>query len=258
MIGMERTLLTVAGFDPCGGAGVLLDAAVFRRFGFRAAAVITALTIQDSVAVRAVRPLPRSFVRRSWEALRADLPLSGLKVGMAGSLALWEEIGRGLARHGGIPRVVDPILRSSSGARLAGRVSAARMGDALRGRTTVLTPNLDEASFLSGRRIAGERAMAEAARRIQGDLGGACLVKGGHLRGDPVDVLFDGERLLRFPHPRLGREAHGTGCFLSAAILARLALGDGPAEACERAVRSVSAAIRDASRPGRGRFLLAP
>lgn len=255
---MERTLLTVAGFDPCGGAGVLLDAAVFRGFGFRAAAVITALTVQDSVSVRAVRPLPRDFVRRSWAALRTDLPLSGLKIGMAGSLALWQEIGRGLSRHPGLPRVVDPILRSSSGARLSGRTSAARIAEALRGRVTVLTPNLDEASFLCGRRIAGRKAMSEAARRIQDDLGGACLVKGGHLRGDPVDVLFDGERLFRFPHPRFGREAHGTGCFLSAAILARLALGDEIAEACERAIRRTSAAIRDASRPGRGRFLLSP
>lgn len=255
---MEPTLLTVAGFDPCGGAGILLDAAVFRSFGFRAAAVITALTVQDTVTVRAVRPVSRDLVRRSWEALRTDLPLSGLKIGMTGSPALWDEIGRGLARHTGLPRVVDPVLRASSGARLAGRVSAASVAGALRGRMTVLTPNLDEASFLTGRRIAGEKAMAEAARRIQGDLGGACLIKGGHLPGDPVDILFDGRRLHRFPHSRFGREAHGTGCFLSAAILSRLALGDGVAEACERAIRRTSAAIRAASRPGRGRFLLTP
>jgi len=255
---MDGILLTVAGFDPCGGAGVLLDAAVFRSFGFRAAAVITALTVQDTVSVRAVHPLSRDFVRRSWEALRTDLPLSGLKVGMAGSWAVWEEIGRGLARHPGLPRVVDPILWASSGARLSGRVSAARIAAALRGRTTVLTPNLDEASFLTGRRVRGEKAMAEAARRIQDDLGGACLVKGGHLRGDPVDVLFDGERLYRFPHSRSGPEAHGTGCFLSSVILARLALGDGLAEACDGAIRRTAAAIRNASKPGRGRFLLSP
>ncbi len=255
---MDRTLLTVAGFDPCGGAGALLDAAVFRSFGFRAAAVITALTVQNTVSVRAVQPVLPSFIRRQWQALRSDMPLAGVKVGMAGSSDAWEEIGRGLARHTGLPRVVDPVLRASSGSRLSGQASAARITSTLRGRITLLTPNLAEASFLSGHRISGEKAMAEAARRIQADLGGACLIKGGHLRGAPVDVLYDGENLHRFPHPRVGREAHGTGCFLSSAILSRLALGSGMAEACEEGIRRTSAAIRNAVRSGRGRFLLAP
>ncbi len=255
---MEATLLTVAGLDPSGGAGVLLDAVVFRSLGFRAAAVVTALTVQDTAAVRAVRPVPAAFLRRQWEALRRDLPLAGIKVGMAGSAASWEAIGRGLSRHPGLPRVVDPVLRASSGASLAGRSPARDIAAALAGRVTLLTPNLDEAAFLAGRPVDGEMAMAEAARRIQADLGGACLVKGGHLRGAPLDILFDGRRIHRFAHPRLGREAHGTGCFLSSAILARLAAGDDLVEACREGIRLVTAAIRRSVRPGRGRFLLAP
>jgi hydroxymethylpyrimidine/phosphomethylpyrimidine kinase len=255
---MRQTLYSVAGFDPSGGAGVLLDLAVFRSLGFRGAAVLTALTVQDSAAVHAVRPVPAAFIRRQWDALRADLPAAGIKVGMSGSPAGLAEISRGLALHPSVPRVVDPILRATSGAPLAGRVSRTRLADALRGRLTLLTPNLEEAAFLVGKRIASSASMEEAARRLSDRLECACLVKGGHLPGAAIDVLFDGSRLHRFRHPRLDRDAHGTGCFLSASILARLARGESLAEACGEAILETGRAIRRSVRPGRGRRLLAP
>ncbi|MDD8025721.1 MAG: hydroxymethylpyrimidine/phosphomethylpyrimidine kinase [Acidobacteriota bacterium] len=255
---MIKTLLSVAGFDPSGGAGILLDLAVFRCLGFRGAAVITALTAQDSLAVLSVRPVPPAFIRRQWDVLRADFAIAGIKAGMAGSAAGWDEIGRGLARHAGIPRVVDPVLRSSSGALLAGTAAPGRIAAALRGRASLITPNLDEASFLTGRRIATGAAMTEAARRIFDEIGCACLVKGGHLRGPAIDILYDGERTHRFPHPRIGRDAHGTGCFLSASILGFWAGGAGLAESCQKAIRRTERAIRVSVRPGRGRFFLSP
>ncbi|MCX6561653.1 MAG: hydroxymethylpyrimidine/phosphomethylpyrimidine kinase [Candidatus Aminicenantes bacterium] len=255
---MIKTLYSVAGFDPSGGAGVLLDLAVFRSLGFRGAAVLTALTAQDSASVFAVRPVPPAFIRRQWDALRADLPPAGIKIGMAGSPAGLAEIARGLALHPSIPRVVDPILRATSGALLAGRISRARFTAALSGRLTLLTPNLAEASWLTGHPVATPEAMEEAARSLAEDWSCACLIKGGHLPGAAIDVLFDGSRVRRFPHPRLNRNAHGTGCFLSASILAHLALGRELAEACAEAICETGRAIRRSVRPGRGRSLLAP
>lgn len=255
---MTGTLLTVAGFDPGGGAGILLDLAVFRRHGFRGAAAITSLTAQDTRSVRAVRPVPPAFLRRQWDVLRDDIPIAGVKVGMAGSAAAWEEIGRGLARHPGVPLVVDPVLRSSSGASLSGHASREAILSALRGTSAIVTPNLAEAAFLAGRRVLDPESMAAAARTIFDRTGCACLVKGGHLPGKAVDVLFDGRSLHRYPHARLARDVHGTGCFLSATLLVRLVRGDSPAEACAAAVVRMVRAIRTASRPGRGRYILEP
>ena len=255
---MAKTLLTVAGFDPGGGAGVLLDVAVFRSHGFRGAAVITALTAQDTAAVQAVRPVPAAFLRKQWDVLRDDIEIAGIKVGMAGSAGAWAEIRHGLSRQAGLPMVVDPVLRASSGASLSGRATKRAILAALRGLPAVLTPNLAEASFLAGRPVRNPASMAAAARVIFDRTGCPCLVKGGHLASEAVDVLFDGSGLWRFRHARLARDVHGTGCFLSATLLARLAGGDALGDACAEAVRRTVRAIRGATRPGRGRYVLEP
>jgi hydroxymethylpyrimidine/phosphomethylpyrimidine kinase len=255
---MAKTLLTVAGFDPSGGAGVLLDVAVFRRHGFRGAAVITALTVQDTSAVRATRPVPSAFLRRQWDVVRTDIGIAGVKIGMAGSAGAWAEIRRGLLRQPGVPVVVDPVLWASSGAALSGRATRELILSALRGLPAVLTPNLGEAAFLAGRPVRDPEAMASAARTIFDRTGCPCLVKGGHLEVEAVDVLYDGSSLWRFRHARLARDVHGTGCFLSATLLARLAGGDSLGAACTEAVRRTVRAIRGGSRPGRGRYVLQP
>jgi hydroxymethylpyrimidine/phosphomethylpyrimidine kinase len=248
-------LVSLGGFDPSGGAGVLLDTAVFRRFGFRPAAVLTALTVQNSRAVREVRPVAPDFVRRQWRALAGDLPIAGIKIGMLGSgpnLEAAAAILRGLA---GTPRVIDPVLRSSSGARLLEPAAVSGYLRLVRGRAELITPNIEEAARLVRRPIAAVADMVDAARRIYEVCGIPCLVKGGHLERRAVDILFDGAEVRTFNRPKWRRDVHGTGCLLSAAILAFLARGAALPEACRRAGAWSHRMIGKAVRPGTGRFL---
>jgi hydroxymethylpyrimidine/phosphomethylpyrimidine kinase len=179
-------------------------------------------------------------------ALRRETRPAGLKLGMAGSLANLRAACRILERSKGVPRVIDPVLRSSSGAPLIDRKGAAGFLDEVAGRAELITPNLEEAGLLAGTRVRDLADMKEAARRIHGRTGMACLVKGGHLSGTATDVLFDGAGFTVFEKPRLGKKVHGTGCCLASAALAALARGLGPREACRLAVRFTGEAIRTA------------
>ncbi|MHB8054347.1 MAG: bifunctional hydroxymethylpyrimidine kinase/phosphomethylpyrimidine kinase [Candidatus Aminicenantales bacterium] len=249
------TLLTIAGFDPGGGAGVLLDAAVFRAFGFEAAAVLTAGTVQDRVAVRLVRPFPAQFVRAQFQALERDRNFAGLKVGMAGSAGNLAEIGRLLADRPDIPRVVDPVFRSSSGHLLAGSANGRLFLRAFRDNASVLTPNLAEAALLSGRPVRTIGEMRAAAVAIFEQTGIPCLVKGGHLKGEAVNLLYDGHRETLFPRKRIRRDVHGTGCLFSAALLAFLVRSNDLAAAARSAADWTHRAIRSAPPVGRGRAI---
>jgi hydroxymethylpyrimidine kinase/phosphomethylpyrimidine kinase len=172
---------------------------------------------------------------------------------MLGSRENLAAVSRILGAHPGLPRVVDPVLRSTSGFRLLEARGAAEFLRLLRGSASLLTPNLDEASALAGLRVGSVEAMKEAARRIAGECGVPCLVKGGHLRGEVADVLHDGRELSVFRHRRLRRSVHGTGCFLSAAILGYLADGLGLEEACGRGIALTARSIGRSVAAGRGR-----
>lgn len=251
-------LLTIAGFDPGGGAGVLLDTAVFRAFGFDASAVLTAATVQDSAAVSQVRPFPPSFLRSQWAALVREQSFSGLKAGMAGSAANLEEIGRLLAEHPRIPRVVDPIFRSSSGSRLAGAAGRQSVLRAFRENASVLTPNLEEAALLSDRTVRTVADMRAAAADIFDQTGVPCLIKGGHLPGDAVNLLYDGHKVFLFGHKRIRRDVHGTGCLFSAALLAYLVRSKTLENAAREATDWTHQAIRAASPSDKGRAVFSP
>jgi len=255
---MAGTLLSVAGFDPAGGAGILLDLQVFRAMGFSGAALITALTVQNTRAVRKVKPLSARFIEEQWVALDADLPIAGIKIGMIGSRAILRTIVRGLSRHPDLPRVIDPVLRSSSGVPLLEAPAVSDLLHRLRGKATLLTPNMEEAGRMAGIDVVSLQDMEDAARRIHEETGISCLVKGGHLRSQPLDVLFDGRRIWKFVKPRVRRDVHGTGCYLSAAILCYLARGRSLVEACASASERMTAALRNSERPGRGRYILRP
>lgn len=250
---MAQNLLSIAGYDPSGGAGVSLDVRIFEHFGFRGFGVLTAVTAQDARRVEGVCDLPAGIVRRQMRALSRGRRFAGIKVGMAGSLENLAAVARILAAHPAIPRVVDPVFRSSSGARLLEKKAVPAFLDLLRGKASLLTPNLDEASALSGVRAVTVDAMREAAVRIFEASRVPCLVKGGHLRGQAVDVLYDGRRLRLFRHARLDRDVHGTGCFLASAILGGLAAGHGLEEACRRAIALTARGIRNSAPAGGGR-----
>ncbi|MBN1938487.1 MAG: hydroxymethylpyrimidine/phosphomethylpyrimidine kinase [Candidatus Aminicenantes bacterium] len=251
-------LVTIAGFDPSGGAGVLLDTSVFKALGFHGTAVLTAVTVQNTSTVVRVRTLSPRLVRDQFLALKRDLAVAGLKVGMAGSAANIQEIGRLLARHTDIPRVVDPVLRSSSGRALAGKASALHYLRALHGRAEVLTPNLAEAARLSGRPVRTVAEMRDAAAAVFDRTGIPCLVKGGHLPGAPVNLLYDGKHIALFGIKRLRRDVHGTGCFFSAALLGFLVRKGDLFAAAEAATEWTHRAIVSSIRIGRGRAVFTP
>jgi len=254
---MARNLLSIAGYDPSGGAGVVLDLRVFEHLGFRGFGVLTALTAQDARRVQAVYSLPSRLVRSQVRALSRGRRFSGIKVGMAGSLENLTTIIRILAVHPNLPRVVDPVFRSSSGFWLIEKNAAAAFLELLKGRASLITPNLDEASALAGFPVRTVDGMQEAAGRIQARCGIPCLVKGGHLRSEAVDVLYDGDRFRTFRHARMRKDVHGTGCFLSAAILGGLAGGCRLEEACRRGIALTVRAIRKSAPAGGGRSVFA-
>jgi len=246
-------LVSIAGLDPSGGAGVILDLHVIEGLGFRGAAVVTAVTAQTAAGVRAWRPLPSVMVRKQFDALAEDLKIAGIKVGMLGSGANLRVVAGLLGRSCSVPRVVDPVLRASSGAWLLDRRAAGSLLKAISGRATLITPNLAEASLLTGHTLRSVDQMKAAARGVFEHHGIPCLIKGGRLPGRFVDVLYDGREHALFVHARSGRDVHGTGCFLSSAILGFLTRGRTLHEACHLGIELTSEARSRAVRVGRGR-----
>ena len=250
---MPTDLLSIAGYDPSGGAGVHLDIRVFEHLGFRGYGILTSVTAQNSAKVDRAFPLPARLVGQQYEALICETRFAGIKVGMAGSLENLAAVARILGRNPSIPRVVDPVFRSSSGTRLLEAGAIPRFLKLLKGNATLITPNLDEASALAGLPVRTVEGMKEAARMICEKILSPCLVKGGHLEGGAVDVLYDGGFRV-FRHARIERSVHGSGCFLSAAILGHLAEGRGIEEACRRGIALTALGIRKAVPAGKGRM----
>jgi hydroxymethylpyrimidine/phosphomethylpyrimidine kinase len=253
---LRKCLLTIAGYDPSAGAGVLLDIAVFRRLGFPGAGILTAVTAQNSRRVTAVSCLGAPFLVKQYEALVQDIAPAGIKVGVLGCRRNIPALGRILARHLDIPVVVDPVFRSSSGRWLLEREAIPSFVSRIRGRISVLTPNLAEAALISGLSPKNPGEMKEAARRVADRIAAPCLVKGGHLAQRITDVLYDGRHFYSFPHKKVTGDTHGTGCFLSSSLLSYLAMGKPLPEACAQAVEFTGAAIRRAVRLGKGRKIL--
>ena len=254
---MSKNLVSIAGYDPSGGAGVLLDLRVFGRLGHRGFGVLTAVTAQSAERVDRVFPVPASAVAAQFDRLAGAETVGGIKVGMlatAGNLAAAARI---LAAGAGVPRIVDPVFRSSSGAVLLERTARDRFLAALRGRAELITPNLDEAAVLAGFAVRGPADMERAARAIARAGRMACLVKGGHLEGPAVDLLCAGGTVTAFAHERQARDVHGTGCFLSSAVLAFLADGRPLAEACALGIAATGRAIRSSVPSGGGRRVFA-
>jgi len=249
---MTQILISIAGYDPSGGAGVGHDIRVFGHLGFRGAGILTSVTAQNAAEMKKAFHLPPGIVRSQYEALAGGTRFGGIKTGMTGTLENLAAAARILAANPSLPRVVDPVFKSSSGVELLEKRAVPRFLELIKGRASLITPNLDEAMALTGFRIRTVGDMKEAARRIHRSGLVPCLVKGGHLRGEAVDVLFDGRGFAVFRHEKIGKRVHGTGCFLSAAILGYLAGGRDLEEACRRAIGLTVQSIRKAAPAGKG------
>jgi hydroxymethylpyrimidine/phosphomethylpyrimidine kinase len=237
--------LTIAGSDPSGGAGLQADLKTFHRFGVYGEAVVTLITVQNTVALERVETLSAELVLAQLRAVLSDIPPGAAKTGALGDASIVESVA---ALEFGCPLVVDPVGVAKQGARL-GDLSSFRK---LIARAYLLTPNLDEASELVGFAVNDRASMHRAAEKLIAMGARNVLIKGGHLAGDALDVLvLEGGEVREFSAARIEtRHTHGTGCTYSAAITAELAKGTGLTEAVSRAKTFVTEAIR--SNPGLG------
>ncbi|MGH7627265.1 MAG: bifunctional hydroxymethylpyrimidine kinase/phosphomethylpyrimidine kinase [Gemmatimonadaceae bacterium] len=247
-----RIALTIAGSDSGGGAGIQADLKTFQRFEVFGTTVITAITAQNTLGVRDWMAVPVALVEQQLEAVVADLPPAALKSGMLADRSIVGAVARGIRAHHLAPYVLDPVMVATSGDPLLEADAIAAIRDELVPLATLVTPNVPEAAILTGLAIHDVDDMERAAHALVALGAGAALVKGGHLEDDDAtDVLHDGTTVRRFVHERLRtRHTHGTGCTLSAAITAHLALGLSLADAAERALDYVHRAI--AAAPGLG------
>jgi len=243
--------LTIAGSDPSGGAGVQADLKTFHQFGAYGEAVITLITVQNTVRVSRVEVLPEWLVLEQLAAVLEDIPPGAAKTGALGSAAMVEAVA-GAAAGFEFPLVVDPVMVSKHGLPLLPADAVQAVRDRLLPLAALVTPNIPEAEALTGTRIRTLDDVRRAALEIHRMGARAVLIKGGHLEADSVDVLFDGAEYAEFPAPRIATpHTHGTGCTYSAAITAGLAAGVALAEAVGRAKRFIHEAIR--GNPGLGR-----
>jgi hydroxymethylpyrimidine/phosphomethylpyrimidine kinase len=215
-------------------------------------AAITLITVQNSVSVSRVEVLGGDLVSQQIAAVISDIPPTAAKTGALGSSEVVKAVAA-MAAEFKFPLIVDPVMISKHGARLISPEAEGALKSELLPHAFLATPNIPEAELLSGLAIHDEEDMLQAARRLCGLGCRAVLIKGGHLAGPPVDVLFDGDSVKRFEGTRVrSRHTHGTGCTLSAAITANVALGFGLYDAVGRAKRFVQAAIETAPAIGHG------
>jgi len=248
--------LTIAGSDSGAGAGIQADLKTFAARGVYGTSAITAITAQDTRAVRAVMVVPPAFVRAQIDAVLDDLGAEATKTGMLGSAAVVAAVADGLAAHRVRRLVVDPVLHASGGRPLLAQGGAQVLLRRLLPLAEIVTPNLSEASMLVGFPVRNVRAMEEAARVLVRAGARAAVVTGGHLAGDAVDVaLIDGV-IHRLRAARVPGAPHGTGCTFAAAIAAERAKDVSIEDAIRAAKRYTTACIRRALRLGHGRSIL--
>jgi len=222
-----KTALAIAGFDPSGWAGVMADIKTFEALGVRGVAAISALTAQNRTAVRATQSVKAAFLKKEIAALTEDFTIDAVKIGMLGNAANVRAVAGIIKKKKFKNIVLDTVFCSTSGHALLDKKGIVEI-KLLLPLITIVTPNIAEASALSGIKIKTIKDMEDAARRIFAFGAKNVLVKGGHLPGEPIDLLFDGKRFFHFKGKRIKakREVlHGTGCILSSGIAACLATG---------------------------------
>ena len=246
--------VSIATSDSGGGAGIQADLLTFAAHGVYGATILAAGTAQNTRAVTAIETFPSRFLRQQIDAVFSDLGPAAVKIGMLFDAPRIQAVARGLRRHRARNVVLDPVMVSKSGARLLARPAVKSLVRDLLPLCDLVTPNLPEATALSGLPVSSNADRRVAAGAIA-DLGArAVLVKSGHGRGNEVrDLFFDGRFFTEFVSPRIRtRATHGTGCTLSSAIAANLALGKSMDEAILAAIQYLRAGLEHGLFPGKG------
>lgn len=246
--------MTIAGSDSGGGAGIQADLKTFSALGVFGTTAITAITAQNTLGVDAVEVLSPEIVAAQIKSVMTDMPVAAAKTGMLANAAIIASVTQSAKEHNLRRLVVDTVMVSKSGHRLLAPEAEEAMRTVLLPAAYVITPNIPEAEVLTGTKIASYEEMKSAAMTLH-RLGAAnVLMKGGHLNGaESPDLLFDGKEFREFTAPRVQTNStHGTGCTLSAAITAYLALGENLAEACRKAKDYLTGALKHAEPLGHG------
>ena len=249
-------VLTIAGSDSGGGAGIQADLRTFAALRVHGLCVITAVTAQNTREVRAIEPLSPRIVETQLDAVFSDFAVRAVKIGMLATAAIVRTVAAVLNKHPRVKVVLDPVLVATTGARLSRGDLAAPLRRHLLARADLLTPNVPEAESLLGRRLRDASDLPAAAGELIGLGARAVLLKGGHLRGSRVsDLLATADGTLHwFQHARIAAEGHGTGCTLSSAVAAYLSHGDAIEVAVDKAIGYVHRALAAGYHPGRGRL----
>ena len=266
-------VLCIAGFDPCGGAGLLADARACSAFGAFALGAQTALVPQNTRGVRAIAPTSPAMLLAQLEALGEDIAFDAVKIGLMPNVESIEIVAgflRGWKVQTGLPIVLDPTLSPTQGASWSDDETVAALVEQLLPLATMVTPNAPEAQILSGRSVGNLRDMEAAARHLHASGAHSVLLKGGHVetlgtqrRSDrpealAVDIFFDGREAHQLRARRVeGVEVRGTGCLLASAIAAQLADGGAPLDAARKAKSWLTVHLREARAFGQGRRIAA-
>jgi len=248
-----RCALTIAGSDSGGGAGIQADLKTFAAHGVHGLSVIAALTAQHTRGVTAVHLPPPEFLRAQLDAVFDDFKIAAVKIGMLANAGIIHCVADALEYHQPPNIVLDPVMVSTSGAKLLEDSALTALRERLIPLADLVTPNLPEAELLLVRPITTAAEMDAALSALRALGARAVLLKGGHLDEgvEVIDRFDDGEISLRFTHPRLDLDGHGTGCTLSSAIAAQLCRGLSLPEACNTATDYLAHALECGYQPGR-------
>jgi hydroxymethylpyrimidine/phosphomethylpyrimidine kinase len=248
-----KRILTIAGSDSGGGAGIQADLKSITLLGGYGMSVITALTAQNTVGVQGIHEVPARFVERQIDSVLSDIGADAIKTGMLANQEIIEVVAKKIKQYKVKKVVVDPVMVSKSGASLLQKDAVEALIKKLIPLSWVVTPNLMEASVLTGLKVNSLEGMKKAARRIYQSGAKHVVVKGGHLKGKAVDLLYDGKSFEEIVAPRVETQnTHGTGCTFASAIATLLARGDNVHEAVGKAKTFITLAIQSSLRLGKG------
>lgn len=248
-----KNVLTIAGSDCSGGAGIQADLKTFSAHGVYGMSVITAVTAQNTQGVFAVQDISQDVIAQQIEAIFDDIEVDGLKIGMVSQIQTIEVIAERLRHYAPRTIVLDPVMVSKSGYHLLNSEAEATLIQELLPLSMIVTPNIPEAEVMTKREISTIKQMEEAAKSIYQMGAKNVLLKGGHLEDDSIDILYDGQEFSYFTSVRIAtKNTHGTGCTLSSAITANLALGHSLNQAVSLAKDYITVAIENSLSIGKG------
>jgi hydroxymethylpyrimidine kinase / phosphomethylpyrimidine kinase / thiamine-phosphate diphosphorylase len=241
-----KNVLTIAGHDLSGGAGITKDSEIFSALQSHPLTVPTALVIQGPKGVRDIYPLPPDRLRQMLRTVAEEIKIDGIKIGAACDADQVEVVADFLASQKGVPTVLDPVLSAKNGHPLLSQDGLETLIERILPAVDLITPNSEEASVLTGRKVVDRETMAAAAHTLKAMGAKSALVKGGHVPGEPADLLLDEEdRTVWWEKQRINRVIHGTGCTLSSLLLAFLAHGYPLAEAFRQSERAIEQMLKN-------------